>query len=171
MDELGRWLDDVVADERSQARSRERVLRRAAAEGATFAGLLVDVAEQGNVVRVRTRHGRTHVGRVELVGNDFVVVGSTWVRLDAVAWVRPELGSMAASPAGNRGAVDVRLIEALARLAVDRVRVAVVTSGGEVVAGELRDVGADVLTIRLDGGEGGLVYVPGASVLEVLRSG
>jgi hypothetical protein len=56
--------------------------------------------------------------------------------------------------------VNVTLADVLAGLAGERPRVRMVVAGGhEVVAGELRSVGADVATLRLDGEPGGAVYV------------
>jgi hypothetical protein len=61
---------------------------------------------------------------------------------------------------------ELALIEALAVLAEERVRVQVVGHDREdAVAGELRSVGADVVTLRLDGG--GTAYVSSSSLLEL----
>jgi hypothetical protein len=92
-------------------------------------------------------------------------VGDVWIALAAIASV----GTTEASPAatGDRPALDLLLVEALARVAQERPQVAVMTAGGDVVAGRLRAVGADVLSLRLDG-EGGTAYVPATAVLEVL---
>jgi hypothetical protein len=166
MDELLRLLDDARADEGARARARERALRQAAEEGATLAGHLLDLAEQGRPVRVRTAALRIHVGPVRMVGRDFVAVADALVRFDAIASIRPDVGEDSPVAAGDRAASDLHLLEALARLSEGRPRIALVTAGGGVVAGELRAVGADVVTIRLDGAEAGLAYVPGSSVLE-----
>src|SRR5207253_11320300 len=93
----------------------------------------------------------------------------TWVPLDAIAFVRPQRGSRAAPAAGDRPPpLDVRLAELLAQLAGDRPRVRLVSRGdAEGVAGELRSVGADVVTLALDGEPGGLCYVPLQSLTEV----
>jgi len=159
-----RLLDDVRAAEHNRSRTTERRLRVVAEESATLHGSLVDLAERGTSVRVTTSSGRRHVGPLQLVGHDFLVVADVWVSLQAVASVGAAPGAPAA--AGDRPAVDLLLVEALARLVADRHDVAVVTVGGDVVAGQLRAVGADVLSIRL-GGDGGMAYVPSASVLEV----
>jgi hypothetical protein len=60
----------------------------------------------------------------------------------------------------------VTLGEVLAQAVAGRPRVTVVL-GAVTVVGELRAVGADVLTIRNDGEPGGLSYVTLASVSEV----
>ena len=164
MDWLG-LLDDARAAEHRRARTGERLLRTAAEESATFAGSLLDLAERGRSVRITTASRRRHVGSIQLVGLDFLVVADAWVALAAVTSVGVVEGGATAT--GDRPATDLLLVEALARVAPERPGLAVVTSGGEVVAGRLLAVGADVLTLRLDG-DGGTAYVPAAAVLEVL---
>lgn len=163
------FLDDARAHEHQRARATERHLRLVAEESATLLGSLLDLAERGTPVRVTTSSGRRHVGPLQLVGQDFVVVADVWVALTAVGSVGTSTGSSVAT--GDRPALDLYLVEALARLVPERPELAVVTVGGDVVAGQLRAVGADVLSIRLDG-DGGMAYVPSASALEVaFRSG
>ena len=157
-------LDDARADEHRRARTTERLLRSAAEEGATLAGSLLDLAERGRSVRIATSSRRRHVGPVQLVGLDFLVVGDAWIALASVTSVGVVEGGPTA--AGDRSATDLRLVEALTRIAAERPQLAVVTGGGEIVAGRLLAVGADVLTLRLDG-DGGTAYVPAAAVLEV----
>jgi hypothetical protein len=175
VDELLRLLDDARADERGAARERERVLRQAAEEGARLAGTLVDLAERGSGVTMRTDSGRVHHGVVRLVAADFCVVGTesgdVWLALGAVTTIRPHPDERHPPATGDRAAIDLLLIEALARVAPERPRVALVTAGGEALAGELRAVGQDVLTLRLDGDPGGVCYVSASAIREVLRSG
>lgn len=175
MDELLRLLDDARADERGASRTRERELRQAAEEGARFAGTLLDLAERGSAVTLRTATGRSHHGFVRLVASDFCVLGGSsgdvWLAIDGLVTIRPHPGERHAPATGDRTAIDLLLVEALARAATDRPRVAVVTRGGDAVAGELRAVGADVVTIRLDGDPRALCYVAAAAIYEVLRSG
>lgn len=162
-------LDDARADEHRRARATERLLRTAAEESATLAGTLLDLAERGTSVRIATASRRRHVGPVQLVGLDFVVVGDAWIALAAVASVGVVDGGAIAT--GDRHATDLMLVEALGRVAAERPDLAVTTAGGEVAGGRLLAVGADVLTLRLDG-DGATAYVPAAAVLEVLfRSG
>ena len=158
-------LDDARTAEDRRARRSERLLRTAAEESATLAGSLLDLAERGAPVRIATASKRRHVGRIQLVGLDFLVVGDAWIALAAVATVGVVEGGATAT--GDRPGTDLLLIEALARVAPERPQLAVVTRGGEVAAGRLLAVGADVLTLRLDG-DGGTAYVPAAAVLEVL---
>lgn len=175
MDELLRLLDDARAEERGAERGRERVLRQAAEEGARLTGTLVDLGERGSLVTIRTAAGRSHHGGIRMVGTDFCVVGAdagdVWLALDGVTTVRPHAGERHPAATGDRGAVDLLLVEALARVAPERPRVALVTSAGETVAGELRAVGEDVVTLRLDGDPRSVCYVSAASIREVLRSG
>jgi hypothetical protein len=174
-----RALDAVVADARAaeaaRERSQERVLRDVAAAESTFVGVLVDLAERGVPVVVRTASsgGRSFRGQVLAVGRDFAVVRDgarppVLVALAGLASVRPEpdaLGSTAA--AGRPAPLDVSLAALLARLGDDRPRVQVV-AGDEPVAGQLRSVGVDVLTVRLDGDRGLLAHVHLATVREVV---
>ena len=70
-------------------------------------------------------------------------------------------------------ALPIGLAEALAVLAEERPRVLLVTVAGTGegaeggVAGELRAVGRDVVSIRLDGARPPHVYVPVANLAEV----
>lgn len=174
MDELLRLLDETRADDRADGRGRERLLRQGAEEGATLVGTLLDLAEAGAAVTIRTTVGRVQHGVLRLVGLDFCVLGGdVWLALAAITSVRPDPARRHPPAAGDRGpAADLRLVEALARVAPERPRVHVVTDGGDAEAGELRAVGADVLTLRLDGEpRGATCYVPASAVRLVLRSG
>ncbi len=177
LDDLERWAAGARAQEAADARVRERWLRQAAEEDASFAGLLVDMAEDGRPVSVTTTSGRRHHGPVVAVGADFLAVGGpgtrlTLVRVSAVAEVRPAAGSRGSAAASGRGDPDggdglgVTLAEVLSQAVANRPRVAVVV-GGVTVVGELRAVGIDVVTVRTDGESGGPSYVTLASVSEV----
>jgi hypothetical protein len=84
-----------------------------------------------------------------------------------IASVRPERRSNA--PAGDRSVpLDATLADALAVLAEDRPRVLVVTlASTDGVAGELRSVGRDVITLRVDGSPPAPVYIAISAVAEV----
>jgi hypothetical protein len=57
----------------------------------------------------------------------------------------------------------------LGALAAERARVRlVVLDGGEVVSGELRSVGQDVVTLRTDGETQASAYVPTSVVMEAV---
>ena len=176
LDDLERWAAGARAQEAAEARVRQRWLRQAAEEEASFAGLLVDLAEDGRPVSVTTTAGHRHHGPIVAVGADFVAVGGaearlTLVSVPAVAEVRPAAGSRrppAASggPRAGAGSLGVTLVEVLAQAVAGRPRVAVVL-GAVTVVGELRAVGTDVLTVRTDGEPAGISYVTLASVSEV----
>jgi hypothetical protein len=167
---LDRWLADVRSDDAAAARARERCLRVAAEESATFAGVLVDLAERSTPVLVHARAGRRHRGMISAVGVDFCALhtaGGRDVLISSVgiSSVRPEAGAPA--PSGDRVLhLDLGLAEALAVIAADRPRVLLVTiADADGIAGELRSVGRDVATVRLDGGAH--AYVAIAAIAEV----
>lgn len=175
--DLARWTGDTRAGEAAESRMRERWLRRQAEEDARFAGVLLDLSEGDAAVAVRTTTGRTLHGRLAAVARDFCVVRhaglATFLAFAAIASVRPEPGHRAGEAASQRAApVSAGLGEALAGLAGERPRVRIAVEGGsDALAGELRSVGADVVTLRLDGLQGGSVYVPLAAVREVTLLG
>jgi hypothetical protein len=91
------------------------------------------------------------------------------LHLPAIASVRPHPGERhVAATGGRRPARDLRLLEVLGRVAHDRVRVTLVTRGGDVVAGRLLAVGADVVSVRLDGGAAEPCYVASGAITEVV---
>jgi hypothetical protein len=166
---LSAWAAAARADDAATARSRQRWLRQAAEEDATFAGVLLDLAERRMPVVVTGRAGRRHRCTVAGVGADFVLVrvdgADALLAFTGIAAVRPESAGPAA--AGDRAVdIDVTLAEALAVVAEDRPRVLVVTMA-DGFAGELRAVGRDVATLRLDGTDRATVYVPIASIAEL----
>ena len=174
--DLARWTSDERADAAARSRMRERWMRRQAEEDARFAGVLLDLSEAEAGVAVRTTAGRTLQGRIAAVARDFCVLRhagmTTFLAFAAVATIRPEPGFRAPDAASARAPVGAGLVEVLAGLAGDRPRVRVVVDGGgDAVAGELRSVGADVVTLRLDGDPGSPLYLPLASVREVTLLG
>jgi hypothetical protein len=175
VDELLRLLDDARAEERSDARGRERALRQVAEESASLVGTLVDLVERGSTVTVRTEAGRSHHGPLRLVATDFCVLaaeaGDVWIGLEAITTVRPRADERHRAATGSRASIDLLFVEALARIAPERPRLAVVLAGGESIVGELQTVGIDVLTLQLEGEPRGLCYVASSSVREVFRSG
>lgn len=169
---LEAWLAAARTAEAASGRARERWLRQAAGEEATFAGVLLDLAERRAPVIVQGRAGRRHRGVVRAVGTDFCGLRTpngrdVLLTHSGIAAVRPE--GRADVAVGDRPvAVDIGIAEALAAISADRPRVLVVTmADADGVAGELRAVGRDVLTVRLDGSGRGTVYVPLVSVAEV----
>ncbi|HWC09973.1 MAG TPA: hypothetical protein VG455_02005 [Acidimicrobiales bacterium] len=173
--DVERWAAEVRARDAADARVRERWLRHSAEEEADLATLLLDLAERKAPAAITTSSGRRHTGRVAAVGADFLAVRSdgdrtTFVALEAVAAVRVTgLGPVTGGPAGERGegrAVAVSVADVLAHAAGRRPRVHVHCDAA-TVAGELRSVGTDVVTLRTDGDPSGLAYVSLASVSEI----
>ena len=172
-DPLTLLLDEVRAGDAGAARSRERWLRRQAEEGATFRGTLLDLAEREAQVTVRTTTGRVGHGALVALGTDFVALraedrGAVCLRLGALASVRAHAGFREGGAAGDRPSpLDLSLLELLARLVPDRPRLTL-AAGADVVAGELRAVGTDVVTLRLDGEPPGTCYLAAATIDEVV---
>jgi hypothetical protein len=169
---LHQLIEEVRVDDAADARARERWLRTAAEADATLPGVLLDLGERDANVAIATTGGRRVLGTIEVVGADFIAVRAdagheVLLAIAAVASVRtaPSL-----DPAvGDRViTTDLRLGDLLSELAADRERVRlVVRDGGDVVAGELRSVGRDVVTLRSVSDSGGAAYVPIAAVVEV----
>ena len=182
--DLERWAAEARVKEAAEARLRERWLRRQAEEEAAFAGLLLDLAEREATIVVATTGGRRHRGRIEAVGADFVALRTaaervTFVVSRAVASVQPALGergSLGAAAdlrsAGTSPAVGVTLADVLAHEVEHRPRVQI-NAGGTSMAGELRSVGADVVTLHADGDPPGPAYfnLPSVSEISLLVSG
>jgi hypothetical protein len=178
-------LGDARHAEATGERIRERSLRAVASAEATLVGILLDLAEHQDELSLRTTSGRTLQGRIVVVARDAVILRSgsglcTYVRLGGLAWVRrlpsdrqgrPRDGE----PAGDRPAPrDTTFAALVADLAGDRPRVALGVIGEQTpMTGELRAMGADVLTIRLDGEPPATAYVAAGqlSELTVLASG
>lgn len=168
-DPFAELADEAAAADAARERSRARSLRQQAAEEATLAGTLLDLAESGTDVALRSRSGRVHRGRITGVGDDVVAVGETWVRLAAVVAVRTAESRAAPAGRSDRGDVHrVRFAEALAALAPDRRSILVVPITGEPVRGTLVAVGVNVLTVALDAADRGRCVVALDAVSEVV---
>lgn len=166
---------DAAAAEAARERSQERTLRSIASSEGTLVGVLVDLAERSVPVVVRVgASGRTHRGRVLAVARDAVVVRDgakppVVVALGSVTSVRPQPHGADVEATGARPApLDVSWAALLAGFAANRPRVQVVAGGDEPVAGELRSVGVDVLTLRLDGDQGLALHLNLRAVQEVV---
>lgn len=153
-------------------RHRERGLRQAAEEEATFTGVLRELAERRAPVAVRTALGRAHRGLVVALGQDFLVLRDAMVGglpvflpLRSVSTVR-SVERIEGDVAGARPSpLETGLAALLTGLAGTRPQVTLVSTSGEVLTGSLRSAGVDVVTIRLDGG--GSTHIPMAAVSEV----
>jgi hypothetical protein len=171
-------LTDEAAQQRAvRARAEERSRREVAAAVATWVGTLRDLAEAGRTVTVLTGSGRAHRGVLMAVGIDHVALavepdGTALLRFDALRAVRPE--ALPASPPamGDRSwSQDRDLSTWFERLHELQARVGLVLDGApEALHGRMLAFGEDVLTLRLDGRDRGLVYVRVAAVSEVLVS-
>jgi hypothetical protein len=166
---LHAMAEDRVRDA-ATSRSRTRWLVQQAEEDGTLTGVLADLAEHAEPVVCVTSGGRRHVGVLQALGADFVALrgpaGTTvLVALGALAVVRPQPG--AAPVSGDRPVrVERRLVDVLTELAADRPDI-VVGAGTAEVRGELRTVGRDVVTLRMDGRPAGAAYVALAATHEV----
>ncbi len=147
---LQRWVADGQVDEAARARSRRRWLEKAAIEEATLGGVLLDLAERGRPVTVRTLVGHRITGPIIAVGADFIAVadarlGDTLMPTTRIATVQPAPGDDL--PAGDRRH-DVVLAfgGALMKLAAERPEV-MVGVGGETLRGELRTASTEVVTL------------------------
>lgn len=167
---LARLTDDQRAADAATARRRETWLRRQAAEGGTLAGVLRDLAERSHLVAVATAAGHTLRGTVVTVGGDFVGLRAVsgervLIPILVVTSLRPEPGSTPTS--GDREVPSGASLGAvLSDLAAERRRVSVRTDDGAVMAGRLRAVGSDVLTMQ--GDVSSLTYIPLARVNDVV---
>jgi hypothetical protein len=168
---LRRLIDESRLVEAHDDDERRHFAAGLAAESATFVGALVDLTATGERVSVRLRSRRSQVGSVALVGGDFAVVvgsaGQLWCRYRAIDAIR--VGSGAPVASGSRAGLDLLLVDALALLVADRPRLSLDLLSGEAIAGELAGVGADVITLRLEGGD--TLYVPSDSLDAIFRSG
>jgi hypothetical protein len=167
--------DEAAHEAAVRARAEERQLRERAAELANWVGTLRDLAERQVGVVLSSRSGRTHRGLLLAVAEDYVALrlpGGQTVAVagDAVASVRPEPGLVAAPAMGDRErAQDRTLLELIDRAAEERRRVAVGIAGADdVLQGSLAGVGEDVISLRLDSHDRGMVYLRAAAVLEVI---
>lgn len=164
---LERWAADAVVDEAARTRIRERWLRIQSEESASLAGTLMDLAERCTplVIDVADQQVR---GVVVGLGGDFVALrthpgaertGPVLVRSTAIAAIRAEPGSVEVR--GDRSTtLDVTLGAVLGPVAADRPDVLVRTLHGQVLRGELRSAGVDVIRLRVPGVPPTPVWVP-----------
>jgi hypothetical protein len=157
LDNLERWAAEAMAREAADERIRERWLKRQAQEGATFASLLLDLAERRVTVTLSTTDGQRHQGLVTMVGLDFTAVRTsvghlTVVALRAVLAVVPTGDSRFASLDGGTDdrprPIDATMADALAEAAASRPRVSL-RGGTMAVTGELRGMGSDLVVLAV----------------------
>ena len=170
---LDAWLADARVEGSADARAREHWLRTAADADATFAGVLLDLAERGVAIAVATVGARRLQGVAHVLGADFVALrgpagNEVLLALRAIASVRTAPAVGVAS--GERVVTtELCLVDVLSELAAERARARlVVLDGTDAVTGELRAVGQDVVTVRIDGQPPATAYVRTAAVAEVV---
>jgi len=183
-DDVERWAAEARVRDAVDARQRERWLRRQAEDEAAFASVLIGLAERRVAVIATTTGGRHHVGRIEAVGADFAAMETTGGRITLVSLAAVAALRVADAAEGRRhrdhrrsepaadarpddGArtIDVVMSDVIGHAVERRPRV-LVFAGAARLGGELRAVGADVVTLHTDGEPPGLLYVRLASVSE-----
>ncbi len=170
--DLSRWVADARVEEAAAARSRQRWLRAQAQEEANMAGLMASLGEQDHPLTLATSDGRSHTGRLLSHGRDFYAVeGSSTGRITliasrALAVIRPHPSGMIPSERRAKP-LAVSLDQVLGSLAGERRRISVVAGVSQHLAGELRSVGDDVMTLLLDGEPPTTAYVQLERVSEV----
>lgn len=172
--DLARWAGEARSADAVTARSRQQWLRRQAVEEATFAGVALDLAEQSATLVLETVAGRAHRGRLVGVARDFAVLRTegraltTIVPWAAVASLRPRREGPGPDPGPRSVPLDLSLVDVLAVMAGSRPRVMIgFSQGQDLVSGELRSVGADMIILRVDAEPPVTLYVRLASVTEV----
>jgi hypothetical protein len=164
---LERWAADARVDEAARERHRQRWLRVQSEEEASTLGVLVDLAERGRPLVLDVGDHRVR-GTVVGIGADFLALRSerdqdVLVRTAAVDVVRSEPGGRAVT--GDRTVlVAVALDAVIGPLAAARPEVLVRTRSGQVVRGELRSAGTDVVALRSDGDPPAPVWIPLAAL-------
>jgi hypothetical protein len=177
---LEAWLADLQVDEAVDARARVGWLRRQADEEATFVGVLADLAERKAPVVIESAAG-ARVGRLRVIGQDFCALqigegpvgrGHVLVPYRSLASVRPSAeASTAVVVTGDRLLTPrATFIGALSALADERARLRLTTPAG-ALTGELRSVGVDVATLRLDDRRPAYARVTSLVEVSVVESG
>lgn len=173
-DSLDEWVRESKVREAAGARSRERWLLQQGQEAAELLGVLADLVERAASVVVRVAGGREHRGRLGTVAHDFVAVHgasthTTLVALDAISVVVPLHDPVGRERVAGepRQTSSQSMAGVLSIMAGDRAHLRIGLRDGQTMAGELRAVGVDVLTLRVDAEPAGLAYVPLASIGDV----
>jgi hypothetical protein len=169
---LAHFVADATVDEAARLRALERSLHQQASEDASFTGVLLDLAERGRPIVLSTSAGRRHRGVVRTVATDFCILRADTgieqlVPYRALGMIRPL--PQEAETIGDRPAtLDVGLTDALSYLCEDRPRLRVGLIGDpDPHVGELRSVGRDVITLRMDGDPPPTAYLQVALIAEL----
>lgn len=165
-------VDDVMHDEVVRRRAFRRGIADRAAESATWAGTLRDLAERRSAMTVHLVGGRVHRGRLTAVAADHLVVTgdgpvTVLVATSAVRSLRPQADLPRASAQGDRRAGDDRtLTEALDELLAHDTDVVVGLQGVvDPVRGKAEALGEDILTVRTPAG--GAVLAPIHAIADI----
>jgi len=158
---------------RSRAERRERHER--AVETGTWLGTLRDLAERRAVLVLHVRGGRPLRGHLLGLSSDHLVLATAsgaraHLRLAAVRAARPEPGRGAPPASGDREAPSRATVEdVLDMLAEERGSAALLLRDVvDPLRGRVEGIGEDVVTLRLEGADPALVYLPTAAVDGVL---
>ena len=169
-DPLVGLTDEARVAEAVAARSEQREFAIRAAETATLAGTLRDLAERRAGMGVTTASGRAFQGSALAVAVDHLVLATpsgqrVFIRLDAIGIVRPDPDSRAPLAQGERDAAqDLLLLERCARWVHDRPAVALAVTGtADLLRGRLLAVSDDLLSLSLDASRHP-VYVAGDAI-------
>jgi hypothetical protein len=171
--ELDAWAAGARAQDAAAARARQRWLRQQAVEQADFMSLLVELRERAAPTTVTTSGGRTHRGRIALVGRDCVMLTTSRgrnvvVAASAVLAVRADDDRSVTLTVDTRTPGTESMAELVRRAAVDRPHVTVHAVGAaEPFVGELQACGLDVVALLLAGDPPVPAYLRLASVSEM----
>ena len=163
-------MTDHAHRHQAEDRRRRHWLLHQAAESTTWVHVLTDLAERAVPVSVHTAAGPTTPAPLHEVGSDFVVVriehgALRLVPTAAITSVRSPEPTVDGSGSWLCTAPALTLAERLQSVAADHRQVAV-AAGEERLAGTLRRVGRDILTIRT--GHGDTVHVRLGAVVDVV---
>jgi hypothetical protein len=168
---VDRFAAEARVEEAARARARRGSLGAQAEEEAGLRGVLVDLGERGATVCLELAAGRSVVGVVEQVAQDHVRVRAADGRaallpLDVVQVVLPQEAADVVTGDRTIGS-GAELRHVLHDLAGERTPVRVHLRGGTTVDGELRSVGADVLTLLVAADGRRRAHVPLGALAEV----
>lgn len=170
-----RLEDDARHAAEVAARSERHQRLQRASELATWAGTLEDLAERRLPVVLQVAGGRSFRGSLVAAEPDLVALRSdagqlVIARAAAVRVLRPQPGIPVAVATGDRQRVrGRRLVELLQELSEERTRVLLgLDAIEEPLAGRLRAVGEDVLTLELEGQPRALAYLPVVAVQDLV---
>ena len=163
---LSSWLADYQVDEAAAARARQRSLEQQAAQESSIAGVLLDLAERGRPVTIKTAGGQVCYGQIVAVGADFVFVrdeneGELLIPTTAIATIGTAATDRPVT--GDRPLSSVVLADTLDELVADQAHVAV-SVGDECVSGLLQTAGADVIAVAVDEARRDRIHIATAAI-------